>query len=38
MSKKTKTIRIVITGGHSTGIALIEEIKRKHQNWRIFYF
>jgi len=31
-------MKIVITGGHSTGVALIEEIKKVHPEWQIYYF
>jgi len=30
--------KIAITGGHSTGLALIEEIRKQHPDWQIYYF
>jgi len=32
-----KNKKIVITGAHSSGTALIEEIKKRHPSWQIFY-
>jgi len=31
-------MRIAISGGHSTGLALIEVVKEKHPDWEIYYF
>ncbi len=34
---KIRKKTVVITGGHSTGIALIEEIRKTHPQWEIAY-
>ncbi|MBL7078638.1 glycosyltransferase [Candidatus Shapirobacteria bacterium] len=31
-------MKIAISGGHSTGLGLIEEIQKKHPLWQIYYF
>ncbi len=31
-------MKIAISGGHSTGLALIEVIQKKHPDWEIYYF
>ena len=31
-------MKIAITGGHSTGLALMEAIKQKYPDWEIYYF
>jgi UDP-N-acetylglucosamine--N-acetylmuramyl-(pentapeptide) pyrophosphoryl-undecaprenol N-acetylglucosamine transferase len=35
--KNKKRPVILITGGHSTGIALVEEIQKTHPQWQIIY-
>jgi len=35
--KSNKNPVIAITGGHSTGIALVEEIQKTHPQWQIIY-
>ena len=36
--RKINKIAVAITGGHSTGIALIEEIRKNHPSWEVYFF
>ncbi|MFH1601833.1 MAG: glycosyltransferase [Candidatus Shapirobacteria bacterium] len=31
-------LKVIITGGHSTGLGLSDLIREKHPNWQIYYF